>query len=348
MPTSPTDPSATLLLFAAGDGAIERWLLHDGTKIIWRGEGPQGLPRDPQRTLLIVPGEQVATHWLELAEGLAPAQSAAAARLMLAGASAEPLAQLHLALGPAEAGRTPAALVSRELMQAWLGNGLAIDAIVPSPWLLSSPAQGFVRRDRGEIADYRAAGAAFSLERELAAPALGESDAAQVDDAAFEAGLAAILSRPMLDLRQGEYAMRRRWRLDTGANARRLGYLGLALVLLTLAVQIASILAYTFAADQAEEEARQLAAGASAGQTTATFGALASPLFDAIRSTPNAELSRLEYRSDGRASVTVLVDTPATLAALQARLEAGGLRAVPGATGSAGGRPATELTLTRS
>ncbi|MGQ0560114.1 MAG: hypothetical protein ACT4OE_11140, partial [Sphingosinicella sp.] len=83
-------------------------------------------------------------------------------------------------------------------------------------------------------------------------------------------------------------------------------------------------------------------------RSDAAFGTLASPLFDAIRSTPNAELSRLEYRPGGRAEVTVLVDTPATLAALQARLEAGGLRVVPGATGSAGGRPTAVLTLTRS
>ena len=53
--------------------------------------------------MLAVPGERVAIHWLELAEGLAPAQAAAAARLMLADASAEPLADMHVAVGRPEA-----------------------------------------------------------------------------------------------------------------------------------------------------------------------------------------------------------------------------------------------------
>jgi len=38
------------------------------------------------------------------------------------------------------------------------------------------------------------------------------------------------------------------------------------------------------------------------------FGALAPLLFEAVRSTPNLELTRLEYRPDGSLGATVSVD----------------------------------------
>src|SRR6185295_2050847 len=85
MPTSPTDP--------ADSGATLRFA--DGRElVVVPGAG----------TALAVPGTEVAIHWLDLAGDLTLAQAAAAARLMLADASAEPLAELHVAAGRAENG----------------------------------------------------------------------------------------------------------------------------------------------------------------------------------------------------------------------------------------------------
>ena len=105
MPTSATEPSAgatTLLAFLGEAGAFGRWLLLDGRNRRRRGTGAEGLPASPARSVLAVPGDQLTLHWIELAEGLAPAQAAAAARLMLADASAQPLSTMHVAVGRRE------------------------------------------------------------------------------------------------------------------------------------------------------------------------------------------------------------------------------------------------------
>lgn len=321
MPTSPTEDfvaEGTLLSFRDGD-----WLLLGDDGTITRGETDPPLVAQG-REALAVPGEAVAIHWLALEEGLAPAQAAAAARLMLADASLTPLTDMHVAVGAAEGGRTPVALVPNAEMEAWLAAAPDADPVVPAPFLLAAPAEGFARRMHGDVADYRGAGAAFAIEPELAGALTGDASVADVDESAFEAGLAETLAAPALNLRQGAFARRRRMRVVEG-SWRRLALYALALGALTLLIQIATILSYTFAADRLENEL------ASRGQSgapsrSANFGPVAGLLFEAIRSTPNAELTRLDWRADGGLAASLRVDTPATLAALRARAEASGLR----------------------
>ena len=77
----------------------------------------------------------------------------------------------------------------------------------------------------------------------------------------------------------------------------------------------------------------------------ANFDRLASALFEAVRSTPNAALARIDYRPDGSLAAIVLVDTPATLAALRARAEASGIVSSGGQIVAGGGRPSAEIVL---
>jgi len=316
MPTSPTD--------SADSGALLRFA--DGRElIVVPGTG----------TALAVPGTEVAIHWLELAGDLAPAQAAAAARLMLADASADPLADMHVAVGRPESGRTPVALVPAAAMAEWVTADP--DLVIPSNLLLIPPEQGLVRRGL----DHRGRAQAFSAEPELAALLIGEAPVAELDEAAFEAGLPAALAEPVLNLRQGAFARRRQWRIDRG-SLRRVALLGGALALVSLVVQFAAIMRYSFAADRLEAEAAALGPVAA---SRPGFGALAPLLFEAVRSTPNFELTRLEYRADGSLAATVSADSPATLAAFRARAEASGLRVEGGALSGAGGRPSAELVL---
>jgi len=349
MKTSPTDAAAgagALLVFLDKAGVPGCWLrLGDGEP--GYGVAADGLPA-AARTVLAVPGEQVTMHWLELGPGLAPAQAAAAARLMLADASAEPIAAMHVAIGRPESGRTPAAVVPVERMRGWLeaaaAAGIDPEAVVPSPMLLPPPESGFVRREIDELSDYRGPAAAFTLEPELAAALIGDALVGEVDEAGFEAALPPLLADPSIDLRQGPFARARRWRVEPGP-LRRIGVLALALAVLSLAVQIAAILAYTFAADRARSEADALALEAGAGPGGPGFAAAAALLFDAVRATPNVELTRLDYRADGSLALTVTMDNAASLAALQSRIEASGLAVEPGEQRSEGGRPVADLTV---
>lgn len=319
MPTSPTDPAESGALLRLADG---RELL------IVPGAG----------TALAVPGTEVAIHWLDLAGDLTPAQAAAAARLMLADASAEPLGEMHVVAGRPESGLTPVALAPVARMQEWLEGDP--DLIVPESLLLSAPAEGLVRRGL----DHRGPAAAFSVEPELAELVGGGAPIEEISEEAFEAGLAAALAEPVLNLRQGPFAKRRQWKIETG-RLRRLALLAAALALISLVVQIATIMRYSFDADRIEAEAAALG-GSAAPANRPGFGALAPLLFEAVRSTPNLELTRLEYRPDGSLGATISVDSPATLAAFRARAEASGLAVEGGNTlTGAGGQPTAELVL---
>jgi general secretion pathway protein L len=321
MPTSATDPAGgTLLRFA--DGGAERLVPTPG----------------PARTALAVPGTEVALHWLDLAGDLTPAQAAAAARLMLADASAEPLGAMHVAAGRAENGLTAVALAPAELMRAWLADGLDPDLIVPGPLLLPPPAEGLVRRGL----DHRGLARAFSAEPELAELVAPGVPVAELDEAAFEAGLPAALADPVVDLRQGAFARRRQWRVDAG-SARRAALLVAALLLVSLILQLATIMRYSFDADRMEQEAAAL--GPRRGASRPDFDLLAPILFEAVRSTPNLQLSRLEYRPDGSLGATVQVDSPATLAAFRARAEASGAVVEGGTLQSLAGQQSAEIVL---
>ena len=294
------------------------------------------------RTALAVPGTEVAIHWLELAGDLTQAQAAAAARLLLADASAEPLADLHVAVGSAENGLIPVALVPLARMAEWVASDP--DMIVPEPLLLLAPAEGLARRDRGGVADYRGLAAAFSVEPELAGLIVGDAPVSEVGRGAVSRrGSRRCWPRRRSTLRQGAFARRRTWKLESG-RLRRIGLYAAAFALLSLVVQLATIMRYSFAADRLEAEAAALG-GPGAPEARPAFAALAAILFETVRATPNAELGRIDYRADGSLAATLLVDSPATLAAFRQRAEASGLRVEGGALTNAGGRPSAELVL---
>ena len=340
MPTSIPETSPPILLSFAGDG----WLLLDRGGVVVRGpadEVPVDLPART-RTALAVPGSEVTVHWLELAGGLTEAQAAAAARLMLADASVERLADMHVAVGTTEQGLTPVALAPNALMAVWVAGDP--EMIVPAPLLLPPPDAGLVRRDAGPVPDYRGSAAAFSVEPEIAGLLIGEAPVRAVDEAEFEAGLMAALSPPVLNLRQGAWARRRQWIVDA-SSVRRVGWLMLILALLSLIVLMAQTMRYSSAASALEDEVARLGRGAPAADNRPGFTPLAAILFGAIQAVPNVELQRVDYRADGTLAATVSADTPATLQTLRGQLETGGLRVQDGIAQPAGARPSAELLL---
>ena len=337
MQTSPTDAPGALFVKYDGGG----WRLLRGGIVDDRYDLSAEPTIEGVGTVLVVPGDTVAIHWLDLAEGLAPAQAAAAARLMLADVSANSLADMHVAVGRPEQGLTPVALAPMARMAEWTLSDP--DIIIPSPLLLLPPPDGFALYQGGAIPDYRARAAAFSVEPELGALLVGDAPVTLVDEATFEAGLGEALAAPVVNLRQGAFAKRRQWRVDKG-GVRRAALLALALIALTLIVQLATIMRYAFAADRLEAEAASLGA-AGAPDVRPGFGAVAALLFEAVRATPNVELTRIDYRPDGSLAATVQADSPATLAAFRQRVEASGLAVEGGGVPSGGGRPAAELVL---
>ena len=368
--------SDALLIFLDAHDEIEGWLHLAGQQVVGRGKGLEGLPplADPEnggkvRVAAIVPGEAVTLHWLEVPAGLAPAQAAAAARLIAADVSAQPLGDMHVAVGP-EVEETPlraVAMVPALTMAGWLGKlqaqALDPDVVLPEPLLLRAPRVGFIRHERGGLPLYRGATDAFSVEPELAELIVAEAPVEPVDAETFEGGLGEAIADPAVNLRQGAFAKRRRWKIEW-ALVRRLALLTLALLAVTLAIQLAAIFRYTFEADALELEANRVAAVALQRSGPVTdgprqlerrlselrgggpgYGPLAAALFGAVRGTPNVELTALNFDQSGALRATVQADNPATIATLRQRIEASGFTVTEGGMRSGGGRPTTDLTV---
>jgi general secretion pathway protein L len=121
---------------------------------------------------------------------------------------------------------------------------------------------------------------------------------------------------------------------------------------------------YIFAADAADAETRRVASAAlprSPGLTDpeaaltqrlaelrgggAGFGATAAAVFEAVKATPNVELSALAFAPDGTLRTTVQADTPAAVEGLRQRVEASGFAAEVGAPRSGGGRQIADLLV---
>ncbi|MET1112171.1 MAG: type II secretion system protein GspL, partial [Allosphingosinicella sp.] len=352
-----------LLLFLGRDGGIEGWIRIAAGEVAGRGAGLDSV--DSHRSapvVAIVPGEAVTLHWLELPAGLSPAQAAGAARLMAAELSAQPIGDLHVAAGreAGEAGVRCVGLVPMETMRSWLAGleaaGFDAERIVPETLLVLAPEEGLATWDSGPLRLYRGRAEAFAAEPELGELLLGGRIAVPVGAEAFAAGLAEALEQAPLNLRQGPFGRRRDWRVAP-ARARRLAVLAAALLLISLAVQVAIIARYSFAADAADAEARRVAAaalprspGLSDPQTAlaqrlaelrgggAGFRATAGALFESVKATPNIELTALAFAPDGTLRATVQADSPAAIEALRQRVEASGFAAEAGPPRSGGGR----------
>ena len=364
-----------LLLYLAGDGTVERWALLREGAIVDRGSAADALPpladpqtREPLRIAAIAPADSVSLHWLEIPAGLAPAQAAAAARLMAADVSAQPLGEMHVAVGAESVDATrPVAIVPALTMAGWIGalqaQALDPDLVLPEPLLLPRPEAGFFFHNHGGVHLYRGRDDAFSVEPELAELVVGDAPVDILDEAAFETWLAAAVASPAVNLRQGAFAKRRRWKIEWRL-LRRLVALALTILLVTLLIQIAAIMRYTFAADAVEAELEQVAARAlpASGRLTngpaqleerlqqlrgsgAGYGAVASALFGAVQATPNAELTAVIFEPGGTLRATVQADSPATIAALGQRIEASGYRVETGSARSGGGRPTADLIV---
>jgi general secretion pathway protein L len=368
--------SDALLIFLDTRNEFEGWLQLKGAEISARGLSLEAIPglvdaetREPLRVAAIVPGEAVSVHWLEVPAGLAPAQAIAAARLMAADVSVQPVHDMHVAGRARSGGRkrpgSGAGACHHDGGMAGTapgggagpGSGARRAAVAAAAGGRLGPLRSgrHTAVPRAERCVQRRAGIGRTHRRDAKLETL--------DRAHFETSLSAQIANPAVNLRQGAFAKRRRWKIEWPL-IRRMVMLGAAILLVTLAIQIVSILRYTYAADALELEASRVAGqtlrrSAPLGNAPALmeqrltelrgsgagYSGVASLLFDAIRATPNAELTAMVFAPDGSLRATVQADSPATLTGLQARMQSTGLSVDAGPLRTGGGRPTAELTV---
>lgn len=359
-----------LLFLSDGVAPPHGWLRIEDGVVVDRGRGDVAVPPPAEggseRIVAVLPGPDVVFHWVGL-PSLSPPQALAAARLMASEVAADPLDRLHVALGaPDEEGTRVMALVSAERMALWLAQaqtlGLDPDMVLPETLLLPGGGNGIYRWERDGLHLLRGPGVALAAEPELAVLA-SEGPVTELDDAAVEAGLAAAIEAVPVDLRQGAFAKRRRWRIDWPL-LRRLAMLGGCLLLTVLLIQLVLIFKYGLAADQLERDLdtvarRALPRGERISNPSVQlaerlaelrggglgYTATASALFAAVRDSANVELSALQFDRDGSLRVTATAAAPAEIAAFQQRLQDRGFAVDAGDIRLGGGRQIAELTV---
>jgi general secretion pathway protein L len=303
----------------------------------------------------------VSLHWAELPDRSA-AQATAAARILVAEASVTPITELHVAVGQeADAAERPIGVVDQARMRAWLAE-LAVAAadpvaIVPAPMLLPRPEAGYVLGDFGAGGRVvRGPSSGFADEDGLTALIVGDADLATLDQDALEAATVAALADPPLNLRQGVFAQRTPFAIDWGL-VRRLAWLIVAILSVTLAITVVQILRYSTSADALEAQADALAReGLPRGETIndagaqltdrltrlrgggAGFSQTAAAVAAAVSAVPGTEITGVTFDPTGKLRVSVTTQSQGQIRDLQSRILAAGFQAEPSVFTGSGNR----------
>lgn len=358
----------TLVLFLPAANTPWRWLRIADDMVSSRGEGfPDSVDPDAPPPVAIVPADAVTLHWAELPDR-SVAQSVTAARMLAADASASPIADLHVAVGREDDhAERPIGVVSVSQMHHWLAalaaNGVDPAMVLPAPMLLPRPDEGYVRADLGGEGVVRGATSGFADEARLTELVTGGAAPTTLGRDELEAAIVAAVTSPALDLRQGIFARRRKFAIDW-ALVRRLGWLSVAILTVTLFITLVAIMKYGMAADALEQRADTLARqGLPRGETVNNadrqlderlsrlrggglgFSRTAAAVASAVRSVPGAELTALAFDANGDARATITADREAAATDVKTRIEAQGFTVPPTTFESANGRVSGQLTV---
>lgn len=358
----------TTLLFLPSCDLGLRWLRVAADAAVVAGDGlPDG---GDGPVIAVAPPESVTLHWA-VVPARSRAQAVAAARLLVAEASAAPVAELHVAVGDEseDGDDRPIAVVDRGAMAGWLADlaarGIDPDAMVPAPLLLPRPQEGYVRAEIAGLPLIRGRSTGFADEGVVTELVVGDAPVETLDDLLRDGWLARVAAAPPLDLRQGLFARRRRIGIDW-AHVRRLGVLAAAILLVTLGIDLVRIGKYSFGADALEARAEALGrTGLARGETVTDvdrqlaerltavrgpglgFTTTVAAVYAAVRATPGTELTGLDFQSNGDLRLSVAAARESLPTDLKRALERAGFTVNAGTFQSVNGRVTGEMTVTR-
>ena len=358
----------TLMIFLPSGDRPFRWMRIADAAIAGEGEGVPVVAAE-ESVVAIPPADAVTLHWAELPDRSA-AQAAAAARLVVAEASATPLGELHVAVGDEGSANRPIGVVAAGSMRDWLAQlaaaGVDPDAMIPAPMLLPRPDEGFVRARPAGEAVVRGADLGFADEARLTALVTADAEPVDLDRDALAGALVASIASPALDLRQGMFARRRQLALDW-ALIRRLSMLAVAILLVTLSIDLVTIAKYSFGADTVGARADALGgSGLARGETVtdvdrqlaerlsavrgpgAGFTTTAAAVYAVVRTVPGVELTGIDFSPNGSMRLSVAAERESLPTDFKRALEAAGFTVSAGTFSAAGGRVTGEMTVTRS
>jgi len=360
-----------LILLSASSEQPSPYLVVDGAgAIVSRGILTPDVPLPPlkARTILIVPGSEVVTRWLELEAGpqVRVAETAAA---LLKDQIGAPLDSVHIALGESEDdGHRAVSVIDSSLMQAFIDRsvelGVSPDVVIPDHLMLPAPEDGVLAVGLGGLVAVRGHRSAFTAEDELASMLIGARRRTTIERGSeIDHLLAAASVYPAMNLLQQDFAARGRGRGKWGGY-RRIAALAAIAALSPVAIWMAEIVRNEAAARGLETsaEARALAIigdvasrdpindlrGRLAGlRANDGFMRTTAELFEAISHAKGVELDSLSYLQDGAIRATLIHAASSDMNALRGALEQSGIALNEDAVQERDGRMATTITLNR-
>lgn len=317
--------------------------------------------------ILVAPGADVVTRWMDLPVG-SPAQARSAAAFRLEDEVALGDGGLHIAVGGVdEAGRTLVAWTATARLTAWLdlaaAHGVTPQALIPDYLLLPEDAAGqLILAPFGARVGLREPGRAFNVEPDLAALLVGDRPHRYIEVEDLDAWLVAGAQAPVIDLLQGAFAIRRG---PAVRNLKRLALLAAVLVISPLLLFGAQIINDRMTANALEKRAARLAvslvpqasryedpAAYALARLTATqgrqgFSDLAARYFAMMQTAPGVTLDTLVYGDDGAIRSAIAYGQYSDIDQIRVAAKTAGLTVTEQSTVTEGARITSDLIVRR-
>lgn len=298
------------------------------------GEGEQ--PESERITCIaLMPSVPGVVRWYDVGHSSGPEQEntltdqqiLAAARLSAREQSLN-RENVHIAAVTGGAGQAVTASVGKDVMASGLlkleALGIDPDLVVPAGWMIEPQEDAVIEADFGFEKLLRGAQMIAPDEPDLRAHLVGDSAVIVLSDEAVDRQLASaaqtVVSGKALNLRSGDFAKKVRRSL-TDRQKRILGWLAVAVLVVSVLIPVIHLIKYHWAADDADkaalaaaeplvgsvenvEEADRLLSERLIRENRGNiaFSVPASALFSAVQQSAGVSIEKISYRRDGTVS----------------------------------------------
>jgi len=291
-------------------------------------------------------------------------QAEAVARVAAVNSSLGDDETLHSASAVAEDGSIVTAIADKVAVAAWLdwarNLGAEPNAVVPAGALLPL-SDDWTAATFGEQHVIGRRGTVLPDEPDLTSSIVGNARVEALNDEEIRSALAHAAEAPLLDLRTGRFAGRRRVAIE-GNRVRELVILAALIPLILLAWTLVSIFKLERSTDNLNAETLAVASAALGRPVTidaaeselaqraggSAFGGLMPPLtatYQALQPEQGVSLTSLSYAPDGTLSVTFAAPTPAEVNRVLLSLQRNGYRVTAVPRQSPDGRSMVDATV---
>jgi general secretion pathway protein L len=315
----PATDDEALYWWHVADGAVQAWGCDPDPLAASQVYGPD-TPAEAVRMIALVPSHLTSIMGHEAIDGATESQALAAANMAAKARSLEG-EKVHIVGTLAGSGEAVTASIGRDILSAGLVRlqALAIDpdAILPSGWLLPVDGDGAVSADFGFDRVLRAGNIIATNDPALRDILFADRTIAPITGDDFDAMMVGAWEGSGLNFRSGPFAKKTRRTMDA-SQKRRLGWMAVALVVVSLAIPLVQLAKYHRAAGTAEAAALANAATVVGEQENPDsaeraldqrlieenrgnimFPVPASALYSALQQVPNVSVTRMAYGENG-------------------------------------------------